>query len=241
MPVKKTIAKYSNRRQINIKKEDNLKDVTEVVLYTLDEDKNIKSRINNLKQEIATLKQQHQEDIAKIKEQETKINEAIEVATDKIKTDYKNKLQESEATINKLTNEITTQRNHYEDILKGKNETITVQQATIQEKDNTITTLEAKTIEINEIVNQYNEANINKAEKHQKEITSLTEANIYITNKYNGLRQAIINTSKFSYIFGNRKKQLLLEYQEVKPSDKETIEATITDEKPNTKTPATNQ
>lgn len=89
--------------------------------------------------------------------------------------------------------------------MKDKEAIIKQHHSTIQDKDNIIATLEAKAIEVNEVVNQYN------------------EANMFLANKYNGLRQAIINKSSLSLLFGGRK-QLLIDYQEVKPSDKEAIE-----------------
>lgn len=252
MVVKKTIANYSNRRQVNIVKEDNLKDVSEVFLYTSEEHNNIKSRIASLKEEVATTKSQLEEANATIQHQEATINEAIAEARSEIQQDFEARLEDvtakSEASeqdhlkklkevegsineinkqhseaINELNNQLIKQRSHYEDILKDKEAIIKQHHSTIQEKDNIIATLEAKAIEVNEVVNQYNEANIEKTKQHNKEVKALSEANMFLANKYNGLRQAIINKSSLSLLFGGRK-QLLIDYQEVKPSDKEAIE-----------------
>lgn len=257
MVVKKAIANYSNRRQINIVKEDNLKDVSEVILYTLEEHKNIMSRLASLKEEVATSKSQLEEANAIIQQREATMNEAIAEAKVEIQQDFEarleevtakseaseqdhlKKLKEVEGSINEinkqhseaikeLNNQLINQRSHYEGILKDKEAIIKQHHSTIQDKDKIIATLEAKAIDVSEVVNQYNEANIEKNKRHNEEVSALTEANIFLANKYNGLRQAIINKSSLSLLFGG-KKQLLIDYQEVKPQDKEAIETKATD------------
>lgn len=204
MVLKKEIKDYDNRRQINIVKKDNLFDVNEVYVYTSEEHNNITSRLSSLKDEVATIKSQLAEANALLQEKEANMQESIAVARSEIQQEYEAKLND-------------------------KNNTISKQQDLIADKDSKIKDYEDKAIEVNEVIARYNEANIERSRQHNKEVTALTEANMYITNKYNALRQAIINTSKISYLFSNAKKQLLIEYQEVKPSDKEAIETKAKD------------
>lgn len=251
MVVKKQIANYSNRRQINIKKEDNLKDVSEVFLYTSEEHKNINSRINALNEDVATTKQQLDNALAKIQaiesskqqdiaEQVAEVNADAEAMQQHHQKQLEEIYVEHNQAIKQVSTQLINQRNDYESLLKDKEATIKDKESIINDKDNIIAKLqqqvknyEDKAIEVADIIATYNEANIEKTERHNKEVNALKEANIFITSKYNGLRQAIINKSSLSLLFGG-KKQLLIEYQEEKPSDDETIEANATTTSDNT-------
>ena len=199
------------------------------MIYTSEEHKNITSRIDSLKEETASLKQQLEEANQRIKELETNKRQDVEDATSGIQQDFETRLNEINAKNESIVNE-------YEGRLNAKDNTINKQQDTIQNKDTTIATLqqqvkeyEDKAIEVADVVAKYNEANIERSKQHNKEVASLTEANIFITNKYNALRLAVSNASTIDLIFRSRKKDILIEYQEIKPSDAEAIETQTSD------------
>lgn len=224
-------------------------------VYTSEEHKNINSRVQSLKQEVDELKQQLDEANARIKELEVNKNEAIEDARTEIKNEFIQQIDASEKEIETLKEqhnaELDKQYDKYESMIESKNNTIQEQQELIQDKDKTIIELTEKAINVNEVINKYNNINIENAnthkekmsklekehydevstlkEKHQKEQANLMNENIYLRGKYNGLRQAIANKSVFDFIFRNGKKEITTEYQELPPSDKEAIDTNTTD------------
>ncbi len=229
--VVKTVVKEQGKKQPRLQignlKSKGFKANQEVVLYTLEEHNNITSRLNALKEDVAIRKQQLEDATAKIKDLEANKQEAIadQVAevnanAEALQQEHQKQLEdataEHNAVIKQLNNQLINQRSNYESLLKDKEATIKDKEATIKDKEDIIND---KDINIANLQQQ--------VKRHNNEVNALKEANIFITGKYNALRQAIINKSSLSLLFGG-KKQLLIDYQEVKPSDEDTIEAKAT-------------
>ena len=92
--IRKSISVYSDRKQINIGKNE-LVDASDVVIYTLDEHKNITSKIQSLNDTMDALKEQVNDKTNKINDYESNLNKSIEDAV----SEYQDAIKEHQELI----------------------------------------------------------------------------------------------------------------------------------------------
>ena len=173
--IRKQIAVYSNRKQINISKNE-LTDETEVMLYTLTEHNNISSRLESLSNEVDELKQQIKEKDAIINEHSIDLDKAIEDAV----SEKNNKIEQYEDNVMDLNEQINKQNN-----------LIKQYQDTVSDKDNTIS--ELRTALNNEVTG------------YKLQLSDMISLNNQLLTKYNSLRTSVSTLSRIDVLLNRQK------------------------------------
>ena len=149
--IRKQIARYSNRSQINIGINE-LTDEKEVVLYTLKEHQDVSYKLSTLNKEIESLKQENKDKDIKINEHETNLKTSVEDAV----SESNKKIEHYQDVVSKLNDNISER----DEVIKAYQDEIKSYQESKSKYENEITSYKLQLsdmINLNtQLINQYN-------------------------------------------------------------------------------------
>lgn len=149
--IRKQIARYSNRSQINIGINE-LTDEKEVVLYTLKEHQDVSYKLSTLNKEIESLKQENKDKDIKINEHETNLKTSVEDAV----SESNKKIEHYQDVVSDLNDKISER----DEVIKAYQDEIKSYQESKSKYENEITSYKLQLsdmINLNtQLINQYN-------------------------------------------------------------------------------------